>query len=127
MGKMGNGVLPELHNSSQIVDSNILDIRNDNILEHSFFMKNGCNWFGPSGICDQLKFNPNQIKFLSLSVKFKSDKLKILINTKKNLDRYPTNFIQILMTYVMQLQKYIWKIFRTTLHGCRRIFIKIQV
>ncbi len=70
----GNEVLPELNNSSQIIDSNIpdrdyMDIQKDNILEHSFFLKNGCNWFGPSGICDQLKFYPNQIKFLSLSVK----------------------------------------------------------
>ena len=44
-------------------------------------MKNGCNWFGPSGICDQLKFYPNQIKLLSLSVKNKFDKLKHLVNT----------------------------------------------
>ncbi len=40
----GNDVSPELNNSSQIVDSNILDtdyldIRNDNILEHSFLWK----------------------------------------------------------------------------------------
>ena len=72
-------VLPELNISSQIVDGNIpdsdyLDIQKDNILEHSFFMKNGCNWFEPSCICDQLKFYPNQIKFLSLSVKKKSHK-----------------------------------------------------
>ena len=38
----GNDVLPELNNSSQIVDSNIretdyMDIQNNNILEHSFF------------------------------------------------------------------------------------------
>ncbi len=37
----GNDVLPELNNSSQIVDSNIreadyMDIQNDNILEHFF-------------------------------------------------------------------------------------------
>jgi hypothetical protein len=31
--------------------------------------------------------------------------IKNLINTKKFVDHYPTNFIQILMTYVMQLQK----------------------
>ena len=37
-------------------------------------MKNECKWFKPPGICDQLNFNPNQIKFLSLSVKNKSDK-----------------------------------------------------
>ncbi len=108
----GNDVLSELNNTSQIIDSNIpyiyyMDIQNDNILEHSFFMKNGCNWFWPSGICDQLKFYPNQIKFLSLSVKKKSDKLKNLINTKTILDQYSTNFIQILMTYVLQLQKHI--------------------
>ena len=40
----GNNVLPELNNSSQIIDSSIpdtdyLDIKNDNILEHSFFEK----------------------------------------------------------------------------------------
>ena len=40
----GNDFLPELNNSSQIIDSNIpytyyLDIQNDNILEHSFFWK----------------------------------------------------------------------------------------
>ena len=40
----GNDVLPELNNSSQKVDSNIrgincLDIQNDNILEHSCFIK----------------------------------------------------------------------------------------
>ena len=70
-------------------------------------MKNGCNWLGPSTICDQLKFYPNQIKFLSLSVKTKSGKLKNLINTKNFVDHYPTNFIQISMTYVMQLQIYI--------------------
>ncbi len=38
----GNDVLPELNNSSQIIDSNsrdtgYLDIQTDNILEHSFF------------------------------------------------------------------------------------------
>jgi hypothetical protein len=115
----GNDVLPELNNSSQIVDSNILDtdyldIRNDNILGHSLIMKNGCNWFGPYGIFDQLKLYPNQIKFLSLSVKNKSDKLKIIINTIFFVDHYPTNFTQILMTYVMQLHKYIRQIFRTT-------------
>ena len=70
----GNDVLTELNISSQIVDSNIreadyMDIQNDNISEHSFFMINGCNWFEPSIICDQLKFYPNQIKFLSLLVK----------------------------------------------------------
>ncbi len=70
-------------------------------------MKNGCNWFGPSGICDQLKFYPNQIEFLSFSVKNKSDKLKNLINTIFFVDHYPTHFTHILMTYVMQLQKYI--------------------
>jgi hypothetical protein len=55
-------------------------------------MKNWCNWFGPSGICYQLKFYPNQIKFLSLSVKNKSDKLKNLINTKKNCGSLPDKF-----------------------------------
>ena len=65
----GNDISPVLNNSSQIVDSNIpdtyyLDIQNDNILEYLFFMKNGCNWFGPSSMCDQLKFYPNKIKFL---------------------------------------------------------------
>ena len=104
-----------------------MDIQNDNILEHSIFMTSGCNWFGPSGICDQLKFYPNQIKFLSVSVKNKSDKLKHLVNTKFFVDHYPTNFIQILMIYTMQLQKHIWKIFGTTQHGCRRILIQNQV
>ena len=108
----GNDVLPELNNSSQIIDSNIpdrdyMDIQKDNILEHSFFMKNGCNWFGPFDICDQLKFYPNQIKFLSLSVKNKYGKFKNLINTNFFVDHYPTNFIHILMTYVMHLQTYI--------------------
>ena len=70
-GTWEDDVLPELNNSSKIRDSNItdgdyLDIPKDNILEHSFFMQNGCNWFGPSCICDQLKFYLNQIKFLSL-------------------------------------------------------------
>jgi hypothetical protein len=74
----GNDVLPELNISSQILDSNIretdyMGIQKDNILEHSYFMKNGCNWFEPSGICDQFKFYPNHIKFLSLSVKSKFD------------------------------------------------------
>jgi hypothetical protein len=82
----GSNVLPVFNNSSQIVDNNIpntdyQDIQNDNILEHSLIMKNGCNWFGPFGVCDQLKFYPNQIKFLSLPLKNKSEKLKILINT----------------------------------------------
>ncbi len=105
-------VFPELKNSSEMIDSNItdrdyLDIKKDNILEHSFFMKNGCNWFGPC-ICDQLKlYYPKHIKFLSLSVKNKSDKLKNLINTNFFVDHYPTNFMQIFMRYVMQLQKYI--------------------
>ncbi len=72
-------VLHELNNSSQIIHSNIpdrdyLDIQKDNILEHSFFVQNECNWFGPSGICDHLKFYLNQIQILSLSVKSKSDK-----------------------------------------------------
>ena len=62
----GNDVLPELNNTSQIIDSSsqdiyYMDIQNENILEHSFFMTNGCNWFGPSGICSQLKFSTNQI------------------------------------------------------------------
>ena len=73
---MGNDVLPELNNSSQIIDCNIpdkdyLDIHKDNILEHSFFIKNGCNWLGSSGNCDQLKLYPNQIKFISSSIKIK--------------------------------------------------------
>ena len=51
-----------------------MDIQKDNILEYSYFMTIGCNWFEPSGICDQLKFYPNQIKFVSLSVKNMSDK-----------------------------------------------------
>jgi len=58
-------------------------------------MKNGCNWFGPSGIC----VYPNQIKFLSLSVKNKCDKLINLINTKNNCeslpDKFNTDFIDI--------------------------------
>jgi len=54
----GNYVLPELNISSQILDGNIretnyMDIQKDNILEHSYFMTNGCNWFEPSSICDQ--------------------------------------------------------------------------
>jgi hypothetical protein len=41
----GNDVLPELNNSSEIIDSNIIDtdyqdIQKDNILKHSYFMKN---------------------------------------------------------------------------------------
>jgi hypothetical protein len=65
--------LPELSNSLHIVVSNIreinyLDIQKDDISELSYFMTNGCNWFEPSGICDQLKFYPNQIKFLSMSL-----------------------------------------------------------
>ena len=67
----GNHVLHEFNISSQILDDNIretdyLDIQKNNILEHSYFMSNGCNWFEPSGICDQLKLYPNQIKLLSL-------------------------------------------------------------
>ena len=93
----GNDVLPELNSTSQIIDSNILyiyymDIQSDNILEHSIFMKNVCNWFGPFGICDQLKFYPNQIKFLSLSIKNKSYKLKHLINTKFFCGSLPDEF-----------------------------------
>ncbi len=84
-----------------------MDIQNDNILEHSFFMTNGCNWFKPSSICDQLKFYPNQKKILSLSVKNKFDKLKHLINTNFFVDHYSTNFIKKLMKYAMQLQKHI--------------------
>jgi hypothetical protein len=89
----GNDVLPEQNISSQIVDSNIpnidyLDIQNDNILEHSFFFINGCNWFEPYGICDQLKFCPNQINFFSLSIK-KSDNL---INTKIFCGSLPDKF-----------------------------------
>ncbi len=58
-------VLPELNNSSKIISSNITDrdylnIKKDNILEHLFLMKNGCNWFGSCDICDQLKLYPNQ-------------------------------------------------------------------
>ncbi len=68
----GNDVLPQLNISSQILDVNIreidyVDIQKDNILEHSYYMTNGCNWFEPYGICDQLKFYPIQIKLLSLS------------------------------------------------------------
>ena len=93
----GNDVLPELNNTSQILDSSSrdiydMDIQTDNILEHSFFMTNGCNWFGPFGICDQLKFYPNQIKFLSLLVKNKSDKLKHLVNTKFFCGSLPDEF-----------------------------------
>ena len=69
-----------------------MDIQNDDILEQSFFMTNGCNWFGPSGICDQLKFYPYQIKLLSLSVKNKSDKLKHLINTNFFCGSLPDKF-----------------------------------
>ncbi len=93
----GTDVLPELHNTSEIIDSSSRDIydiniQNDNILEHSFFMTNGCNWFGPSGICYQLKFSTNQIKFLSLSVKNKSDKLKHLVNTNIFCGSLPDEF-----------------------------------
>jgi hypothetical protein len=93
----GNDVLPELNNTSQIIDSNNhdiydMDIQTDNILEHSFFMTDGCNWFGPSGICYELKFYPNQIKFLSLSVKNKSDKLKQIVNTKFFCGSLPNEF-----------------------------------
>jgi len=93
----GNDVLPELNNTSQTTDSNShdiydMDIQTDNILEHSFFMTNGCNWFGPSGICYELKFYPNQIKFLSLSVKNKSDKLKQIVNTKIFCGSLPNEF-----------------------------------
>jgi hypothetical protein len=100
----GNDVLPEFKNTSQTIGSSSrdiydMDIQTDNILEHSFFMTNGCNWFGPSGICDQLKFYPNQIKLLSLSVKNKSDKLKHLVNTKifcgSLPDEFHTDFIEI--------------------------------
>jgi hypothetical protein len=47
-GSWGNDVLPALNISSQIVDNNIretyyLNIQKDNILEHSFFMKNEWN------------------------------------------------------------------------------------
>jgi hypothetical protein len=74
----GNDVLHEVNISSQILDGNIretdyMDIQKDNILEHTYFMPNVCNWCEPSGICDRLKFYPNQIKFLSLIVKSKSD------------------------------------------------------
>ena len=69
-------------------------------------MRNGCNWLEPSGICDQLKFYPDQIKFISLLVKKKSDKFKNLINTFFFVNNhFPTNFIQILLTDEMQLQK----------------------
>ena len=93
----GNDVLPELNNTSQTTDSNShdiydMDIQTDNILEHSFFMTNGCNWFGPSGICYELKFYPNQIKFLSLSVKNKSDKLKQIVNTNFFCGSLPNEF-----------------------------------
>jgi len=50
--------------------------------------------------------------------------IKIL---KTFVDNFPTNFIQILMTYVMQLQNYIKQFFRTTPNGCRQILIQIQV
>ncbi len=97
---------------SEIIDSSSRDIyniniQNDNILEHSFFMTNGCNWFGPSGICDQLQFYSNQIMFLSVSVKNKFDKLKHLVNTNFFVDHYLTNFVQILMIYATQLQQHI--------------------
>ena len=93
----GNDVLPELNNTSQIIDSNShdiydMDIQTDNILEHSFFMTNGCNWFGPSGICSQLKFPSSQIMFLSVSVKNKSEKLKHLVNTKFFCGSLPNEF-----------------------------------
>ena len=126
----GNDVLPELNNSSEIIDSNItdrdyLDIKKDNILEHSFFMKNGCNWFEPSGICDQLKFYPNQIKFLSLSIK---KSLINLVNSKKMCGSLPDKFHTIYNDICnAATQIHIWKNFRTTPHGCRQRFIQIQV
>jgi hypothetical protein len=60
----GNDVLPELNILTQILDGNIretdyLDIKKENILEHPYFMTNGCNWFESYGICNQLNFYPN--------------------------------------------------------------------
>ncbi len=54
----GNNVSPELNISSQILYGNIpktnyLDIQKYNLLQHSYFMKNGCDCFEPSCICDQ--------------------------------------------------------------------------
>jgi len=51
-------VLHDQNLSSQIPDNNIrkqnyFNIQKDNILEHSFFMTNGCKWLEPYGICDQ--------------------------------------------------------------------------
>jgi hypothetical protein len=89
-------------------------------------MTNGCNWFEPSGIRNQLNFYPNQIELLSLSVKSKSDSLKHIINTNF-CGLLPDKFHKIVMTYVMQLQKYTKQIFRTTPHGCRQILIQIKV
>ena len=93
----GNDVLPELNILSQIPDGNIREtdyrnIQKDNILEHSYFMTNGCNWFEPSSICVQLKFYRNQIKLLSLLVKIKSDKLKHLININFLCGSLPDKF-----------------------------------
>jgi len=110
----GNDVLPELNISSQIVDSNFrethyMHIQKDNILERSFLMKNGCNCFAPSGICNQLKFYPNQIKLLSLSVKNKLDKLKNLINTKifngSLPDKFHTDFNDIICNTATNIYK----------------------
>jgi len=85
--------------NSDIWENDVLDedadypnIQEDNVLEHLYFMKNGYIWFGRSGICDQLKFHPNQIKLLSLSIKQNSERLKELINSKISCGSLPDIF-----------------------------------
>ena len=65
--------MPEINFRRQ----NYFNIQKDNILEHSLSMTNECNWLEPSDICDKIKFNPNQIKKLSLSIKQNSYKLSL--------------------------------------------------
>ena len=55
-------------------------------------MTNGCYWLEPSGVCDQLKFNPNQIQNLSLPIKQNSDKLSILIQNRIYCGSLPGRF-----------------------------------
>ena len=85
------------HISSELPDINIriksyFNIQKYHILEHSILMTNVFNRLETSGICEQSKFNPNQIQKLSLSIKQNSNKFLVLIGNTIFCGSLPDKF-----------------------------------
>jgi hypothetical protein len=93
----GCDVLHDQNVSSQMREVNIrrqiyFGIQKDSISEHSFLMTHGCNCLEQSSISDQLKFNPNHIQKLSLSIKQNFENLAALIENIIDCGSRPIGF-----------------------------------